>query len=178
MPGRVAGADLVPALLAEAAQSNGRVFLLGGEGGVAMAAAARLSERYPGLVVAGTYEPPRASVDAMDNGEILARIAAAAPDLLLVALGHPKQERWIDLHRDQLQVSVAIGVGCVFDLIAGRASRAPRWMQDAGLEWLYRVAREPGRLVGRYLTDAAWLIPITAMALRSRLAARGALETA
>jgi N-acetylglucosaminyldiphosphoundecaprenol N-acetyl-beta-D-mannosaminyltransferase len=123
-------------------------------------------------VIAGTYEPPRASIANLNNSEILARIAEARSDVLLVALGHPKQERWIDLHRDQLSVSVAIGVGCVLDLIAGKSSRAPRWMQALGMEWLYRLAHEPGRLVGRYVTDAAWLLPLVAAVLRSRLAAR------
>lgn len=170
MPGRVAGADLVPALLGEAAKTGARIFLLGGEGGVAADAGARLRELYPGLVVAGTYEPPRAAIENMDNVKILALIHEAKPDLLMVALGHPKQEKWIDLHRERLPVSVAIGVGCVFDLIAGRSRRAPRWMQDRGLEWAYRVVREPRRLLGRYATDAVWLVPITLTALRSRLA--------
>jgi exopolysaccharide biosynthesis WecB/TagA/CpsF family protein len=168
--GRVAGADLVPALLAEAAKVGGRVFLLGGEGGVAAEAGARLERLHPGLVVAGTYEPPRAAVEDMNNTEILARIDEAKANLLLVAFGHPKQERWIDQHRELLPVSVAIGVGCVFDLIAGRSRRAPRWMQAAGLEWAYRLAREPRRLLGRYLTDAMWLVPITLAALRTRVA--------
>ena len=175
---RVAGADLVPALLGEAAKTGARVFLLGGEGGVAAVAGARLQELYPGLVVAGTYEPPRAAVQNMNNAEILALIHEAKPNLLLVALGHPKQEQWIDMHRDQLSVAVAVGVGCVFDLIAGRSRRAPRWMQDAGLEWAYRMAREPRRLLGRYMTDAIWLVPITVTALRSRLATRGQPELA
>jgi exopolysaccharide biosynthesis WecB/TagA/CpsF family protein len=178
MPGRVAGADLVPALLDESARLGASVFLLGGESGVAIAAAARLHELYPRLVVAGTYEPPRAAVEDMNNAEILARIEESKADVLLVAFGHPKQERWIDLHREVLPVSIAIGVGCVFDLIAGRSRRAPRWMQDAGLEWAYRLASEPRRLVGRYVKDAAWLVPITARALRSRLASPRAAEAA
>ncbi len=178
MPGRVAGADLVPALIAEVSSAGARVFLLGGEGGAAKAAAARLQEMHPALVVAGTYEPPRSAIEDMDNDVILERIAAARPDLLLVALGHPKQERWIDLHRDRLPVGVAIGVGCVFDLIAGRSRRAPRWMQAAGLEWFFRLAQEPQRLVGRYVLDAAWLIPITLSTLRSRLAARPLADSA
>jgi exopolysaccharide biosynthesis WecB/TagA/CpsF family protein len=178
MPGRVAGADLVPALLADASRAGARVFLLGGEGGAATAAAARLRELYPGLVVAGAYEPQRAAVEDMDNDEILERIGAAKPDLLLVAFGHPKQERWIDLHRDRLPVAVAIGVGCVFDLIAGRSRRAPRWMQEAGLEWFFRLAQEPRRLIGRYILDAAWLIPITLRTLRSRLRAGPAVDLA
>jgi N-acetylglucosaminyldiphosphoundecaprenol N-acetyl-beta-D-mannosaminyltransferase len=172
MPGRVAGADFVPALVRELAGAGARLFLLGGEGGVAEAAGRRMVELNPDLVVAGTYEPPRARVEDMDNAEILARIGAAAPDVLLVAFGHPKQERWIDLHRDQLPVSVAIGVGCVLDLTAGRSRRAPRWMQAAGLEWFYRLAQEPDRLFGRYLMDAAWLLPIAASALRARFAPR------
>lgn len=177
MPCRLAGADLVPEMMRELAPSGARVFLLGGEGGVAAAAATCLQELHPGIVIAGTYEPPRASVDQMDNAEILARIAEAHADVLLVALGHPKQERWIDVHRDQLSVSVAIGVGCVLDLIAGRSRRAPRWMQSAGLEWLYRLAQEPRRLVGRYLTDAAWLIPLVLAVLRSRFVAPRTAET-
>jgi len=173
LPGRVAGADLVPALVAALAPSGGRLFLLGGEGGAAAAAGTRLEELYPGIVVAGTYEPPRASVAEMNNAEILQRVADAQADVILVALGHPKQERWIDAHRDRLAVSVAIGVGCVFDLIAGRTRRAPRWAQAMGLEWLYRLAREPRRLVGRYATDAAWLVLITGRVLRDRMATGG-----
>jgi N-acetylglucosaminyldiphosphoundecaprenol N-acetyl-beta-D-mannosaminyltransferase len=176
MPGRVAGADLVPAMIRELAQSGARLFLLGGEGGVAAVAGARLAQLYPGIVIAGTYEPPRASVNEMDNAHILARIAEAKADVLLVAFGHPKQEHWIDQHRDQLSVSVAIGVGCVLDLIAGRARRAPRWMQAVGLEWFYRLAREPRRLGGRYLTDAAWLLPLAAAVVRARLTGPRAAE--
>jgi exopolysaccharide biosynthesis WecB/TagA/CpsF family protein len=178
MPARVAGADLVPALLREAARGRARLFLLGGEGGVARAAGEKVIELFPGLEVVGTYEPARAAVQDMDNAEILARIDAARPDILLVAFGHPKQELWIDMHRDRLPVSVAIGVGCVFDLIAGRVNRAPGWMQDAGLEWLYRVAQEPRRLTGRYFKDAAWLVLFTGRAVRARLAAPAHVESA
>jgi len=147
-----------------------RVFLLGGEGGVAEEAAARLVALHPTLVIAGTYEPPRASIEDMDHAEALARIDEAKPDILLVALGHPKQERWIELHREHLPVSVAIGIGCVLDLIAGRNRRAPLWMQRLGLEWTYRLIHEPRRLVRRYATDAVWLVPIVASAVRERIA--------
>jgi len=169
IPERVAGADLVPALVREAAEMGGRVFLLGGEDGVAEIAATRLRQLYPGLVIAGTYEPPRAAVDDLDNRAILERIREAGPDVLLVALGHPKQELWIDLHRAELPAMVVVGVGCVLDLIAGKTQRAPAWMQRYGLEWAYRLAQEPRRLVGRYITDAAWLVPITLRALGLRL---------
>lgn len=168
MPGRVAGADLVPAIIEAAAESGRRVFLLGGENGVAQAAAARLQSIHPGLDVCGTYEPARARAEDMDHESILARIDEARPDLLLVALGNPKQERWIDLHRDRLPVRVAIGVGCVFDLIAGTRKRAPRWMQVIGLEWVYRLVQEPARLAGRYATDLVWLPILALQTLRAR----------
>lgn len=178
MPGRVAGADLVPALIAETSRIGARIFLLGGEDGAARAAAERLQELYPDLIVAGTYEPKRATVQQMDNEEILYRICAARPDLLLVAFGHPKQEEWIDLHRERLPAGVVIGVGCVFDLLARRSRRAPRWMQNAGLEWVYRLIREPRRLTHRYLIDAAWLLPITVRTLLTRISARPMTDAA
>jgi len=178
VPERVAGADLVPALMGVAAEVGARVFLLGGEGGVAEAAAAQLVAQHPTLVIAGTHEPPRASIEDMNHAEALALIDEAKPDILLVALGHPKQERWIELHREHLPVSVAIGVGCVLDLIAGRSRRAPRWMQRIGLEWMYRLVQEPRRLVGRYLTDAVWLIPIVVSAMRERIIPRPRVKTA
>lgn len=159
MPTRVAGADLVPELVRLAAERGSGVFLLGGEHGVAESTARLLRELHAGLRV-DWYEPPRVAIDAMDNPEIVARIRASGADVLLVAFGHPKQDRWIDQHRDQLPVSVAIGVGCAFDLIAGRVRRAPRWMQDRGLEWLFRMLQEPRRLSGRYLHDSVRLIPI------------------
>ena len=176
IPERVAGADLVPALIEQAAARAARVFLLGGEGGVVDLAAERLHQLHPALIVAGTYEPPRAPIDEMDNAAILALINQARPDVLLVALGHPKQERWIDLHRDSLPPMVTIGVGCVLDIIAGKSKRAPGWMQKAGLEWLYRLAQEPTRLLARYATDAAWLVPIALRTLGSRLTARRTAE--
>lgn len=178
LPERVAGADLVPALMAEAAKSGARVFFLGGEGGVAEKAARKMEQLNPGLVVAGFFEPPRTSVESMDSAEIIARIRETRADILLVAFGHPKQERWIDLNRAQLPVSVAIGVGCVFDLMAGRTRRAPAWMQAAGLEWAYRLAGDPRRLFGRYVTDAVWLFPITVRALRARLGSARVAEPA
>jgi N-acetylglucosaminyldiphosphoundecaprenol N-acetyl-beta-D-mannosaminyltransferase len=150
---RVAGADMVPMLMALAAENRARVFLLGGEGGSAEAAARRLKEQFPDLDVAGWHEPPRASIDDMDNEAIVRLINESRADVLLVALGNPKQEKWIGRHRARLGVSVAIGVGCCLDLMAGRISRAPRWMQACDMEWLYRLAHEPGRLASRYVKD-------------------------
>src|SRR5690348_17212353 len=118
VPERVAGADLVPLLVSDAARAGASVFLLGGEGGAAAAAARALQARVPGLQVAGVLEPPRSALEAMDNDSILSAIRASGADVLLVALGHPKQDLWIARHAEQLPVSVAIGVGCAFDLLA------------------------------------------------------------
>lgn len=178
IPGRIAGADLVPALVAEAASSGHSVFLLGGEAGAAEAAAARLCAAHPSLQIAGTLEPSRVAVEEMDNTGILERLADARPDLLLVAFGNPKQERWIDMHREQLPVKVVIGVGCVFDLLAGRRERAPRWMQAIGLEWAFRLVQEPRRLLRRYASDAAWLTVLSLHTLRDRLRRRPVAKAA
>jgi len=170
IPGRIAGADLVPHLMAAAAEREVSVFLLGGEAGAAQEASARLRARHPTLRVAGVYEPPLVStVAGSDDAGIVDAVNASEADILLVALGHPKQELWIDRNRDRLQVSVAIGVGCCLDLIAGRVQRAPRWMQAIGLEWLFRVLQEPRRLSGRYATDAAWLAWIVPGLISNRL---------
>lgn len=172
VPERVAGLDMVPLLLHDAAEAGAGVFFLGGEGGAAAAAAAVLRERAPRLRVAGVFEPPRGPLETMDSDAILRAVTESGAAMLLVAFGHPKQDLWIARHRDRLPVSVAIGVGCYFDVVAGRAGRAPAWMQGAGLEWLYRLANEPGRLAGRYLSDARWLLVIAARGLYARLTLR------
>jgi N-acetylglucosaminyldiphosphoundecaprenol N-acetyl-beta-D-mannosaminyltransferase len=160
VPARVAGADFVPTLVEAAANRGASVFFLGGENGVAMDAANRLKARHPALDVAGVYQPPRATLEEMDDDEIVRRVREARPDILLVALGHPKQDKWIHAQRHRLPTSVAVGVGCTFDLIAGRRSRAPSWMQKRGLEWFYRLVHEPRRLLRRYATDLWWLVVI------------------
>jgi N-acetylglucosaminyldiphosphoundecaprenol N-acetyl-beta-D-mannosaminyltransferase len=155
---KVTGTDIVPPLMKAAALRGSSVFLLGAEHGIAAEAARRLQARDPDLVVAGYYEPPRAPIDAMDNDAMIARINESGADVLLVAFGNPKQDKWIARHKERLRVSVAIGVGCTLDVIAGRLGRAPRWMQKAGLEWLYRLSQEPRYLAARYARDLAWLI--------------------
>ena len=181
VPGRVAGSDLVPRLLTVAAEEGARVFLLGGEDGVAAEAARRMAEGDSSLVIADVYEPPRQDLADMDHDMIVNRIRDAKADILLVALGHPKQDRWIRLNRDKLDVSVAIGIGCTLDLIAGRRRRAPRWMGASGLEWLYRWVHEPRRLGGRYAADAWYLLVILiphalTQRLRRRKLATNAME--
>lgn len=162
LPERVAGADIVNDVMREAALAGRRVFMLGGQGGVAAAAAENMVRLHPGLQIAGTYEPPTGSVDDLDSDTILALLAQTKPDILLVALGHPKQELWIHRHSDRLAAPVAIGVGCTLDLLAKRQRRAPVWMQHHGLEWLYRLSRTPGRLVWRYSLCAVWFATVFA----------------
>ncbi|HUZ90142.1 MAG TPA: WecB/TagA/CpsF family glycosyltransferase [Candidatus Acidoferrales bacterium] len=161
VPARVAGSDLVPLLAAGAAETGKRIFLLGGEDGVAAEAARRLREKNPGLQVAH-YEPASGDLESLDSSAIVELIDAAETDLLLVALGHPKQELWISRNLGRLNVAVAIGVGCALDLVAGRRTRAPGWMRATGLEWLYRLAREPRRLLPRYAGDAIYLFRLLA----------------
>jgi N-acetylglucosaminyldiphosphoundecaprenol N-acetyl-beta-D-mannosaminyltransferase len=139
---RVGGVEVVECLAARAARAGHRLYLLGAEEGVAAEAARRLELRHPGLSVAGTFA---GSPRPQDEAGIRERILEAHPDVLLVAFGAPAQEFWIARNLQRLGVPVAIGVGGAFDYLAGRASRAPVWLQRAGLEWLYRLARQPWR---------------------------------
>jgi len=156
LPERVAGSDLVPALFdAARADKPLRVYLLGAAPGVADRAAANVRSRWPAIEVVGTYSPPL-GFDRHDkeNDAILACITASRPDVLIVGLGAPKQELWVHKHRDRIAAKVALCVGATIDFLAGERARAPVWMRKVGLEWLYRVAREPRRLAGRYFRDA------------------------
>lgn len=152
LAGRVTGADMVPALAERAAAEGWSLYFLGAAPGVAAAAADVLRAQYPGLTIAGIYSPPVSSVFEMDPA-IVERINESQADVLLVAFGNPKQEKWINMHRNELRCAVAMGVGGTFDFIAGRTRRAPDWMQRAGLEWLFRLVQEPKRLWKRYVTD-------------------------
>jgi len=143
MPERVAGFDLVQVLLARAAAVGWRVYFFGGAPSVAAKAAAAAQARYPGLIVAGVRH---GFFTAAEEEAIAADIRASRPHILLAALGVPKQEKWLAARRDLLAVPVALGVGGTFDVMAGVAARAPLWMQRAGLEWLYRLGREPRRI--------------------------------
>lgn len=153
LPERVAGSDLVPVLLASAAERPFRLFLLGGSEASNQMAAGRIATDYPSVTVCGRYAPPYSSLETMDHAEILRRIHDATPDLLLVSFGCPKQEKWIAAHLQALRVPVVMGVGATIDFLAGRVPRAPVWMRRWGMEWLFRLAQEPGRLLGRYARD-------------------------
>jgi N-acetylglucosaminyldiphosphoundecaprenol N-acetyl-beta-D-mannosaminyltransferase len=164
LPERVTGADLVPALAAMAAKNGYRVYMLGAAPDVAKKARGILEETYPGLQIVGCVSPPLTPLLDMDHETILRDIEKASPDILLVAFGNPKQEKWIHMHRERLRsIPVCIGVGGTFDFIAGETSRAPEWMQKSGLEWCYRLGQDPKRLWKRYYKDfwqfARYVIP-------------------
>lgn len=153
LPERVAGADLVPRLLNIAAAKGYRIFLLGGKPEVAAGAAANLQKQFPGLIIADHYSPPFLPLAQMPHGEIICRIKAAKPHIVLVSFGCPKAEKWISMHLRSLEAPVAIGVGGTIDFLAGRLKRAPLWMQRNGMEWLFRLLQEPRRLAARYGND-------------------------
>ena len=161
LPERVAGSDL-PAAIFDAAQREQRplsVFLLGAAPGVGQRAALRIQAKWPEVTVSGVYSPPmRFEHNDQETDEILERIAAARPDLLIVGLGAPKQELWVHQHRKRIEASAALCVGATIDFLAGEKQRAPRWIQRLGLEWCHRMLSEPRRLVRRYARDA-WVFP-------------------
>lgn len=157
VPERVAGSDLVPALLAswDDAERPLRVFLLGAAEGVADQAAERISAKWSHVDVVGTYSPPLGfENDPRENQNILDRIAKVSPDVLVVGLGAPKQELWVCKYRREIRANVALCVGATIDFLAGHKARAPHWMRRVGLEWLHRVISEPRRLAKRYVRDA------------------------
>ena len=139
---RVAGSDTVPAVARVAAERGYRLFLLGAAPGVAKAAAQRLQADNPGLSIVGTYA---GSPDPSEEAEIVARVRASRPDFLFVAYGAPRQDLWIHRNLSALGVPVCMGVGGTFDFIAGVTHRAPLWVRQRGLEWLYRLCIEPWR---------------------------------
>jgi N-acetylglucosaminyldiphosphoundecaprenol N-acetyl-beta-D-mannosaminyltransferase len=172
VPEKVSGSDFVPALLERAAERQWRVFFLGGAPGVGTLARDKLRERLPGLAIVGVHAPPIDVDDSAQREDLIARIREASPHLVFVALGAPKQEIWIDRARASLRPAVLLGVGASLDFIAGTMPRSPRWMSDAGLEWLFRLAREPKRLWRRYLLRDPKFLFILGRALRDRKARR------
>jgi N-acetylglucosaminyldiphosphoundecaprenol N-acetyl-beta-D-mannosaminyltransferase len=140
---RVPGVDLVDRISQQAAAAGWRLFFLGAEPGVAEKASRILEERYPDLQVAGCFA---GSPHPSEDDELVERVRAAHPDVLLVAYGAPKQDLWIARNQRRIGVPVALGVGGSFDFIAGKTRRAPAWVQRLGLEWFYRLLQEPWRL--------------------------------
>lgn len=147
MPERVAGYDLAQNLLARAPQKKRRVFFFGSAPGVAALAKKKAEELYPGIDIVGVRD---GYYKKDEEAAIIEEIKAAKPDLLLVALGVPRQEKWLRQNLSALQVPLGIGVGGTFDVMAGVMKRAPLWMQKAKLEWLFRGLLQPKR-IGRLM---------------------------
>lgn len=151
---KISGSDLFPLLCKMAAEKGYKMFFLGAAEGVAAKAAENLSNRYKGLQVVGTYSPPYGfEKDQEEMVKIKKMIREANPDILIVGLGCPKQEKFIYYNRKELGVPISLGLGASFDFEAGNIKRAPRWMADHGLEWLYRITQDPKRMAKRYLVD-------------------------
>jgi N-acetylglucosaminyldiphosphoundecaprenol N-acetyl-beta-D-mannosaminyltransferase len=143
LPQRLPGSELIYHLAGLAAENSWRLFLLGAAAGVAAEAAAILQQQYPGLIIAGAYA---GSPDPAENEAIVRRINDSRADMLFVAYGAPRQDKWIARNKEALTtVRLAMGVGGSLDFITGRSVRAPHWLQQLGLEWLYRLIREPWR---------------------------------
>jgi N-acetylglucosaminyldiphosphoundecaprenol N-acetyl-beta-D-mannosaminyltransferase len=147
---RVYGPDLMLRLCEQAAKRGWRCFFYGGKPGVPELLKEKLVARFPGLNIVGTYSPPFRELTAEEEAQVCAMINAAKPDIVWVGLGAPKQDIWMYQHRGGLDVAVMHGVGAAFDFLTGRVRQAPRWMMNAGLEWLFRLLREPRRLWKRY----------------------------
>ncbi|HEY5241308.1 MAG TPA: WecB/TagA/CpsF family glycosyltransferase [Polyangiaceae bacterium] len=173
LPEKISGSDLVLPLMERAEREGWRVYILGGGSGVGAAAAERLVQRFPRLVVAGV-DAPRIDMDASvaSRAPVLERVRAARPHLVLVALGAPKQELWMTEVAEDLRPAVLLGVGAAVDFIAGTAKRAPGWMSASGLEWLFRLGQEPRRMWRRYLLRDPEFLFIVLRDLRASRAAR------
>jgi len=148
---RVYGPDLMLALCDLSVTQGYKHFFYGGVAGVADLLAEKLQQRFPGLKITGTYSPPFRPLTDEEDAHIIKAINKSNPDIIWVGLGTPKQDLWMAQHRNQLAAPVLIGVGAAFDFHTGRIAQAPKWMQNAGLEWLFRLWQEPQRLWYRYL---------------------------
>lgn len=173
---RVTGSDITPMLAEHAARKGHRLFFLGAAPGVAQQAADILTKKHPGLNVVGCYSPEKADVVTMKSDVILQQLEDTKPDIMLVAFGAPKQEKWIQMHRAEWKVPVSMGIGGSLDFIAGAQMRSPVWMQKLGLEWLGRMLANPKRLAGRYLHDGLYLLRAIIRLTAIRLSPRGPLS--
>jgi N-acetylglucosaminyldiphosphoundecaprenol N-acetyl-beta-D-mannosaminyltransferase len=148
---RVYGPDLMRAVCDAGRAVGLRHYFYGGSAGTAALLAQKLIRLFPGLIVSGTFSPPYRELTDDEFAALRIDIARQRPDVVWVGLGTPKQERFMAKRWRELDAGVLIGVGAAFDFLSGRVRQAPRWMQRSGLEWLFRLATEPGRLGRRYL---------------------------
>ena len=161
---RINGPDLMWKYCKLAAQNSESIFLYGGTPATLEILQRRLEHEFPGLIIAGAESPPFRPLSQREDADVVERINSSNASTVWVSLGCPKQETWMAIHRGRIN-SVMIGVGAAFDYHAGRIRRAPLWMQNNGLEWLYRVCSEPRRLWRRYLTTNTHFIILAAKQL-------------
>jgi N-acetylglucosaminyldiphosphoundecaprenol N-acetyl-beta-D-mannosaminyltransferase len=157
---RVYGPDFMLALCERSLAGGYRHFLYGGKPGVAEELGRELTRRFPGLRIVGTYTPPFRPLNDSEESALIAQLEASKPDVLWCGLSTPKQERFMAEYYQKLPVKLMVGVGAAFDLLSGNLSEAPEWMKNTGLQWLYRLIKEPRRLWRRYLFNNpkfAWL---------------------
>ncbi|GAC1325412.1 MAG: WecB/TagA/CpsF family glycosyltransferase [Thermoleophilaceae bacterium] len=171
---RVYGPDLMQLYCARCAAQGHRVWLYGGRDEDALdELALNLRRAHPGIEIVGGHSPPFRPLSEAEEEGLAERINRDRPDVLWVGIGVPKQEKWMARMRPRLEVPVIAAVGAAFDFHAGRISQAPRWMQERGLEWSYRIAQEPRRLLPRYLyCNPAFLIALGRQLVRERLRRR------
>lgn len=156
---RISGSDIFYELCKIAAKKEYRFFFLGSTTEILNKMCLNLGEHFPNLQIVGTYSPPfKRKFSEEDNSKMIEEINKTHSDILWVGMTAPKQEKWIYYNLGKLNVSVAVGIGAVFDFIAGKINRAPKWMQKIGLEWLFRLIQEPRRLWRRYLIGNAIFI--------------------
>jgi len=154
---RVAGMDLLPALCQQAVEKSLKIFFLGSTEEILMAIKRRLTKDYPRIQLAGLLAPPFRSLSLQEEAELIKRINASGAELVFVSFGCPKQEKWMLRNKNKIK-AVMVGVGGAFSVFAGKQKRAPLWMQKNGLEWLYRLIKEPRRLLMRYLVTNMYFI--------------------
>lgn len=158
---KISGSDLFPKVCELAANKNYTMYLLGAAEGVADTAARNLMKKYPGLNIVGTYSPPFGfEKNEQEMNKIKTQIQEVHPDILIVGLGCPKQEKFMYYHCKELGVPISFGLGASIDFEAGNIKRAPKWMSIHGLEWLYRFSKEPKRLFKRYFVDDLKIIQV------------------
>lgn len=158
---KISGSDLFPKICKMAARKGYKMFFLGAAEGVAAKAAENLKNKYKNLEVVGTYSPPYGFENNKDElKRIRDMITEVKPHILIVGLGCPKQEKFMYNHCKELNVPISFGLGASFDFEAGRIKRAPKWMADHGLEWLFRITQDPKRLAKRYLVDDKKIIAL------------------
>ena len=150
---RVYGPDLMLELAGVSAERGLRHFFYGGANGAAEELKQRLTARFSGMLVVGTYEPPFRPLNDFEEAELSRQVAESRPDIFWVGLSTPKQEKFMAAYQDKLDVPIMIAVGAAFDFHSGRVKQAPRWIQRSGFEWLYRLSRDPKRLWKRYFKN-------------------------